>query len=131
MTRIPPKLLLDEHGWHGLIPALDESGFEILHLNDTDRRSISDEDVLVFASSEGRAVLTYNTRQFVPLARQWFEEGREHSGIILSTQVSRGALLRSVRNLAGDPFGSRASQRSPVAAGICWIVEHVPISSHP
>lgn len=99
MTRIPPKLLLDEHVWHGLIPALDASGFDVLHLNDTDRRSISDEDVLAFASSESRAVLTYNTRHFVPLARQWFEEGREHSGIILSTQVSRSILLRSVRNL--------------------------------
>ena len=99
MTPALIKLLLDEHVWQGSVAILAEAGYDVLHLIDTGRRGIADEDVLALASSQGRAVLTYNTRHFVPLARQWYEAGREHCEIILSIQVSQGVLLTSVRCL--------------------------------
>ncbi len=44
-------------------------------------------------------MLTFNHRDFAPLAQLWYETGQQHAGIILSTQLSRGELLRLLRNL--------------------------------
>lgn len=99
MTRTAPKLLLDEHVWQGLVGALADTSYDVLHLSETGQRGISDEEVLAFASTQGRAVLTYNTKHFVPLAQRWYTEGLEHFGIILSTQAKPGDLVRCVRNL--------------------------------
>ncbi len=99
MTHPLPKLLLDEHVWQGLAAVLVETGYDVLHIIDTGQHGIADEDVLALATSQERAVLTYNTRHFVPLARQWYEASREHCRIILSIQVSQGVLLSSVRSL--------------------------------
>lgn len=99
MIHTPPKLLLDEHVWQGLVGALAGTSYDVQHLSETDQRGISDEEELSFASSEGRAVITYNTKHFVPLARRWYAEGREHCGIILSPQISPGDLVHCVRNL--------------------------------
>jgi len=63
------KLLLDEHIWVGLREALTQRGYDVIHLNDTGQRGIDDEPLLVFATAQGRAVLTYNIRHFVPLVR--------------------------------------------------------------
>jgi hypothetical protein len=99
MMHIPPKLLLDEHVWQGLVGAFADTPYEVRHLSQTGRRGISDEEVLSFASSQGWAVITYNTKHFVPLARRWYAEGREHPGIILSPEISPGELVGYVRNL--------------------------------
>lgn len=99
MMHTPPKLLLDEHVWQGLVGAFTDTSYDVQHLSETGQRGISDEDVLSFASSEGRAVITYNTKHFVPLARSWYAEGREHCGIILSPQISPSDLVRCVQNL--------------------------------
>jgi predicted nuclease of predicted toxin-antitoxin system len=93
------QLLLDSHIWEGLAAELRLKGHNVVHINHTEHRSADDEIVLALAASEGRALLTYNHQDFVPLARQWYETGREHSGIILSVQLPRGELLRQVGNL--------------------------------
>jgi hypothetical protein len=41
-------------------------------------------------------VLTYNIKDFSPLARLWYEAGRDHAGIILSVELEHGDLLRQV-----------------------------------
>ena len=93
------QLLLDEHIWVGLSEALTQRGYDVIHLNDTGQRGIDDEPLLVFATAQGRAVLTYNIRHFVPLVRLWYEAGREHAGVILSTQLPPGELLRQIERL--------------------------------
>jgi hypothetical protein len=50
--------------------------------------------MLAFAAIQGRAILTYNTRHFVPLVKLWYEAGREHAGVILSIQLPPGELHR-------------------------------------
>lgn len=94
-----PKLLLDEHIWEGLAAALVEQGYDVVHLNHTEHRGVDDEPLLVLAAAQSRALLTNNHRDFVPLARTWFEVGREHAGIILSVQLPRGELLRQTTRL--------------------------------
>jgi predicted nuclease of predicted toxin-antitoxin system len=93
------KLLLDEHIWVGLREALAQRGYDVIHLNDTGQRGIDDEPLLAFATAQDRAVLTYNVRHFVPLVSLWYEAGREHAGVILSVQLSRGELLRQIERL--------------------------------
>ena len=96
-TRI--KLLLDEHIWEGLTEALAERGYDVVHINNTEHRGIDDEPLLALAADEGRAVLTYNIRHFVPLVRLWYEAGREHAGVILSVQLPPGELLKRIERL--------------------------------
>jgi len=70
-----------------------------VHIGHTELRSIDDEPLLVCATAEGRAVLTYNARHFVPLVRLWYEAKREDAGVILSVQLPPGELLRQVEKL--------------------------------
>lgn len=44
---------------------------------------MDDPDVLELATAETRIVVTRNSRDFGPLAREWAELGRPHAGIIL------------------------------------------------
>lgn len=99
MSHQQVKLLLDEHIWVGLAAALNEYGFDAVHVTLTPYRGIDDERLLEFAVSQNRAILTNNHRDFVPLARHWFEAGKKHKGIVLSVQLPRGELLRQTKNL--------------------------------
>jgi hypothetical protein len=82
-----------------LAEALTQRGYDVVHLNDTGDRWIDDEPVLVFATAQSRAVLTYNTRHFVPLIRLWYEANREHAGVVLSVQLPPGELLSQTERL--------------------------------
>jgi hypothetical protein len=44
---------------------------------------LDDPDVLALATVEKRIVVTRNSRDFAPLAREWAELGRPHAGVIL------------------------------------------------
>lgn len=96
MTGAPVKLYLDEHVWRELTQRLREKGYDALHVYDVDRGGLSDDAQLEFAAQTGRAVLTYNIKDFSPLARLWYEAGRDHAGIILSVGLEHGDLLRQV-----------------------------------
>lgn len=63
---------------------LRDFGHDVLTVQEAERgdRAVSDEDVLAFAVSESRAVLTLNRRDFVRLHM----EHPSHAGIIVCTQ---------------------------------------------
>jgi len=56
----------------------------------------SDIEQLAFATSQNRAILTFNVRDFVRLAREYADSGRHHSGIIVSDHLPFRELLRRV-----------------------------------
>jgi predicted nuclease of predicted toxin-antitoxin system len=99
MDSEPIKLLLDENIWLGLTDALTERRFDAIHIINEDLRQLNDEAVLELGAKQGRAVLTYNVRDFVPLVAAWYEAGKEHAGVILSIQQSQGDLLKQVVRL--------------------------------
>lgn len=99
MNGRPIKLLLDEHIWEGLAEALTQRGYDVVHIIHTGQRSIDDKPLLELAAAQGRALLTYNARHFVPLVRFWYEAGREHAGVILSIQLTPAELLKQVERL--------------------------------
>ncbi len=44
---------------------------------------LPDPQVLELAASEGRILITRNSRDFAPIAREWGEARRSHAGLIL------------------------------------------------
>ena len=93
------RLYLDEHVWYGLAAALQQRGYDAIHVYDVDREGLGDEDQLAYAAEQGRALLTFNARDFGPLAVGWFFAGKTHAGIIISDQLAFGELLRRIERL--------------------------------
>ena len=83
------RLFTDEHIDARLAPALARRGFDALSCQEAGRANqrISDEDQLAFATSQGRALLTFNVVDFIALDVEWKRVGRRHAGIIVSTAI--------------------------------------------
>ena len=94
-----PRLLLDEHIWAYLAKLLREQGFDVIHVNEVDLVGTPDDKIMMYAVGEHRAVVTFNVKDFVPLAVQYYEDGKEHYGIVVSNQLSRGELQKRVIKL--------------------------------
>jgi predicted nuclease of predicted toxin-antitoxin system len=79
------RLLLDANlSPRGIAAKLHEAGHDVLALaEDATFEGLPDPQVLELAASEQRVLITRNSRDFAPLARQWTEAGRSHAGIIL------------------------------------------------
>jgi predicted nuclease of predicted toxin-antitoxin system len=79
------RLLLDANlSPRGIAARLRHTGHDVLALaEDASFEGLPDPHVLELASSEQRILITRNSRDFAPLARQWAEAGRPHAGIIL------------------------------------------------
>jgi len=91
------RLYLDEHVPAILASALAAHGIDCLTTQDAGNPGLSDEDQLAFAASRGRALVTFNRKDFLILARQWQEQGRPHAGLILSRELPVSELLRRFR----------------------------------
>jgi len=50
-------------------------------------RKISDAAQLEYATSQARAILTFNATDFEYLHEKWQQDGREYMGIIVSEQI--------------------------------------------
>lgn len=94
-----PKLLLDEHIWAYLAKLLREQGFDVIHVNEVDLVATPDYEIMAYAVGEHRAMVTFNIKDFVPLAVQYYEDGKEHYGVVVSNQLSRGELQKRVIKL--------------------------------
>ena len=79
------RLLLDANlSPRGIAAKLRKAGHDVLALaEDATFEGLADPHVLELAASEQRLLITRNSRDFAPLARQWAEAGRSHAGIIL------------------------------------------------
>ena len=96
------RLFLDEDVWPGLAVVLWEQNFDARHAYELERGGISDADQLAYSAQEGRAILTHNVKDFVPLAIEYFFADRPHAGIILSPQFRKGELIRRTLRLLGS-----------------------------
>ena len=99
------RLFLDEDVHVTLAVALRKRGHDAVHALETKRLGLSDESQLNFAAEENRALVTFNTGDFVRLHNRWIEEGREHSGIIVSKQLPVGETLRRLLALLQKESG--------------------------
>jgi predicted nuclease of predicted toxin-antitoxin system len=60
---------------------------------------LSDEDVLALAADDRRVLITRNSRDFVPLAREWAEADRSHAGIVLIWTLQNNEHAKIVRGI--------------------------------
>lgn len=64
--------------------ALRAAGHDVLALaEDASFEGLDDPLVLELAASQQRVLVTRNSRDFAPLAREWAEAHRQHAGLIL------------------------------------------------
>jgi predicted nuclease of predicted toxin-antitoxin system len=79
------RLLLDANlSPRAVASPLREVGHDILALaEDAAFEGLPDPEMLALAASEGRVLVTRNSRDFAPLAREWAEAQRSHAGLIL------------------------------------------------
>ena len=80
------KLLLDEMYPSFIARELRARGRDVISVHDAPGSGTSDERVLAFARSEGRAVVTENVRDYRPLAEALLLAGDSHAGLILTTE---------------------------------------------
>ena len=76
-------LYLDEDVPVELARQLKRRGIDVATAQEAGMLGRSDHEQLEYATAAGRVLLTYDN-DFIGLARRWFEEGRHHSGIVIS-----------------------------------------------
>ncbi len=82
------KLLIDEHYADEIASKLRATGHDAVTVSERQIKSIDDESLLELAWSEGRALLTNNARDFIPIVGRWAIAGGEHCGLLLTSDSS-------------------------------------------
>jgi predicted nuclease of predicted toxin-antitoxin system len=87
---------------------LRDAGHDVLALaDDAAYEGLADPGVLELAAAEERVLITRNSRDFTPLAREWAEAQRTHAGMILIWTLDH-------------------SQFAPIIAGVERILDRWP-----
>ncbi len=100
MSRI--RLYFDEDAMqHAVVVALRARRIDVLTASDCGMIGRSDEQDLHYATTNERALYSFNIRDYSLLHDQWVASGQEHSGIILAFQqrYSVGEQLRRLLHL--------------------------------
>jgi hypothetical protein len=106
-------LLLDERFSDGIAGQLRKRRCDVLAVvADPGLIALSDDQILAAAAAAGRALVTANIKDFVPLDAQYKAAGRGHSGLILvSTKTFpqdrsfTGAIVDAIAALLSAPAG--------------------------
>jgi len=91
------RIYTDEHITALLAPALRRRGYIAQSCVEANTLGWEDEEHLVYAAERGMALLTSDASHFIPIAKRWYANKREHAGIIIAPELSRrqmGMLLR-------------------------------------
>ena len=83
-----PKLLLDEHISSEVAHRLVALGFDVTSVRDRGLLSLKDWQLMEWCIGEGRAICTFNARDFLREHRKHLAAGRDHFGIILLTEAT-------------------------------------------
>ena len=85
---------LDEHIHLTVASLLHARGIDCVPTRDAGNLGYSDEAQLAFATSQGRAIFTFNHQDVLQRAHTWHETGRAHTVIILSKELAIPDLIR-------------------------------------
>lgn len=97
------RLLLDANlSPRGIGEQLRDRGHDVLALaEDASFEGLSDPEVLQLAVAEERILVTRNSRDFAPLAREWAEGRRSHAGIVLIWGLDHSRFTEIVAGIEG------------------------------
>ncbi len=108
------RIWLNNHLSPELARTLRERGHDVVALQEASRavRELPDHLLLDEASRQGRAIVTYNARDFAHLHNVTLAAGRSHSGIVLISnrtirQDDLGGQLRALETLLTAHAGTR------------------------
>lgn len=84
-----------------------ERGHDVLDAEaDPETRGLEDADLLSLAASEGRILVTFDPKDFMPLIREWASERRRHAGCILLPSSFRheqfGGIIAGIERALAD-----------------------------
>lgn len=79
--------------------ALRRVNYDAIHIQEVGRKGKTDQEQLVHAISEQRAILTRNVRDFIQLHNDYCYRATEHYGIIVSKRLSLSSLFHAMDNL--------------------------------
>ena len=96
---------LDEDVHKRVASALRLRHFDVVSAHELGRWALSDEEQLTLAAAERRALFTFNAPDYLRLHSEWLQNGKEHSGIILSDQLPIGETIRRLLNLLNRVTG--------------------------
>jgi len=83
------RLLLDEHYSPKIAAELRKRRHDVVSATErNDLRGLGDRELWDRASIEGRALVTENVADFMPLVREAAAEGRRHSGVVFTSPRS-------------------------------------------
>lgn len=94
------RLYLDEDVYGAVTEALRNSAVDVLSTLEAQRTGEPNESQLLWATSESRALFTFNVGDFVRMHCDWLAAGRSHAGIIVSSQRSLSDTLSRLTKLA-------------------------------
>ena len=112
------RLLLDEMHAPAVADALTADGWDVVAVAASPSlRGTPDEELLAYATAEGRALVTENIVDFAVIAARWAAEQRSHAGLIFTnpkrfnraTVAYPGNLVVALRVLLEDPPAIGAS----------------------
>jgi predicted nuclease of predicted toxin-antitoxin system len=112
------RLYLDEDVRPLLAHTLRERGYDAVSALDLGRIAMPDTAHFEYASEENRALLTFNIRDFVPLAARAMAEGKVFPGLVVSDQIEIRELLRRTLRLLGQ------RSAADMANTIVWLSDY-------
>jgi predicted nuclease of predicted toxin-antitoxin system len=118
------RLCLDEHYSPKIAAELRARGHDAISVHDRPTLlALPDTALLDAMIAEGRAIVTENVGDFVPLARRLALEGRDHFGLILTSSAalprSRNTIGRHVRAL--DAFLAERPANDALRNQVAWL----------
>lgn len=90
------RLLLDEDIHKRAAEHLRLREHDAIHVREIERDGFTDEEQLVSAHTERRILVTFNVKDFTALHKHFFNEGKNHSGIIVSKQLPIGEFIKKL-----------------------------------
>lgn len=111
------KLYLDEDitAASHLAATLRQRGFDVVSTIEVGNRSADDRSQFAYAIAQQRVLLTFNIRDFVPLAQAFYADGQEFPGLVVSPHLQGHrfeSLLKLVLNLLDQ--ADAASMRNTI-----------------
>ena len=83
-------LLTDKHIALAIVKELRRQGVDVERVEDVGLNKATDHDILVYATSQYRSVLTFDT-DFDDLHTQWMSDSRHHCGIFRAVSHLKNA----------------------------------------
>jgi hypothetical protein len=94
------RFYTDEDVYGATAGALRSAGFDAVSTPESGRLCESDESQLEWSALERRTFVTFNVGHFAAIHAAWMQQGRRHAGIVVSSQLPIGDLVRRLLHLA-------------------------------